>query len=83
MINKNTRQNHDFYEALYRVGVPLKDEWSPRECCLAANAWLHDSGKEELQSLIEALKAFEEETPEISAEIKEAIVQIRGEHVAH
>ena len=28
-------------------------------------------------------KAFEEETPEISAEIKEAIVQIRGEHVAH
>lgn len=82
MINKNTEQNHEFYLALNRAGVPLKDEWGPRECSLAANAWLHDSGAEELAAVFQALSDFEQNTPDITSELESAIVLIRGEHSA-
>jgi hypothetical protein len=82
MINKNTPQNHDFYLALFRAGIPLKDEWGPVECSQATNAWLHDSGAEDLEAVFQALKDFEKSTPDISSELKNAITLIRGEHAA-
>lgn len=73
---------HQFYVALHSVGVPLQEEWTPLECSQATNAWLHDSGSEELNAVFQALASFEQNTPELSSELKQAMVLIRGEHAA-